>query len=260
LYPYGDTRTDVRPAYDDQDERAARWTIRLLAVALFVVVIAGTLVVSLMGLEDEPRPAAAPTRAGQDAVPVTAAPRTTEVGPPQGTELPAYLSARKAALGSNRDDRVAVVSLAKYGTQAQAKAALGSLAVEALLVAPPGVAPAVVVGDLAAWAKSQTDATRAERDELRRLIPTVDDPAFKTFYTQEADRLDKALTKFAVDSAMVFGAVVRGPATALQALGARPDVRLVDVGETATFDAKGSYRGLRPEETAKANEPALRPA
>jgi hypothetical protein len=57
----------------------------------------------------------------------------------------------------------------------------------------------------------------------------------------------------------VFGMVVKAPAAALQALGAKAEVRLVDVAENATQDPKAVYRGLRPEETAKANEPPLRP-
>jgi hypothetical protein len=129
-----------------------------------------------------------------------------------------------------------------------------------LLVAPPGVAPAVVTTDLATWSKTQTDATRSEQDEIKKLLPTVDDPAFKTFYQSEIDRLTKALKNFAPDGSIVFGVVVRGPAAGLQALGARPEVRLVDVGEKAQADPKAVFRGLRPEETAKANDPALRPA
>jgi len=175
-------------------------------------------------------------------------------------ELTGYVAGRKAALAAVAEERVAVVSLAKYSTQAQAKALLGTTPVVALLVAPPGLAPAAVMGDLAVWVKSQTDATRTERDEIAKLIPTVDDPAFKTFYTQEVARLDKALKNFAPDSTLVFGAVVRGPAAALQALGARPGVRLVDIGATADADPKAVYRGVRPEEVAKANEPAMRPA
>jgi len=122
------------------------------------------------------------------------------------------------------------------------------------------VAPAVVTGDLAAWARSQTDATTTERDEIKKLIPTVTDPAFKTFYTSEVARLDKALKNFAPDSALVFGLVIKGPATALQALGAKAEVRLVDVAETATVAPDAIFAGLRPEEVAKANDPAMRPA
>ena len=259
MYPYGDTRTDTRPIYvDDGDERAARRTVRFLAVALFVAVLGGTLVLSLMALEGDER---SPTVASEapNVETVTTLPPPMEVGPESGTELPAYVTARKAALGSVRDERVAVVSLAKYSTQAQAKTLVGTTPVVALLVAPPGTGPAAVTGDLAAWVKEQTAATQAERDEISKLIPTVDDPNFKKFYTEEVTRLDKALKNFSPTSAMVFGVVVKGPAAALQALGAKAEVRLVDVADTANADPKAIYRGLRPEETAKANEPPLRP-
>ena len=260
MYPYGDTRSANRPIYvDDGDERAARRTVRFLAVALFVAVLGATLVISLWALDGEER-----TSAGSAAAPnvetVTTLAPPPEVGPAPGTELAAYVTARKSALASATGERTAVVSLAKYSTEAQARALVGTTPVVALLVAPPGTGPATVTGDLAAWTRTQTAETQAERDEIRKLIPTVDDQAFKTFYTEEVARLDKALKNFVPTSAMVFGVVVKGPAPALQALQAKTGVRLVDVAETATSDPKAIYRGLRPEETARANDPPLRPA
>jgi hypothetical protein len=259
LYPYGDTRTDFAPVHDDGDERAARWTLRFLAVALFVAVLAVTTFVSLMIVHHDDVAPTASAPAGPVET-VTTVPTPPQVGPAPGTDLPGYVTARKAALTAATDDRLAVVSLAKYSTQAQAKTLIGTLPVVALLVAPPGIAPAAVTGDLAAWATAQTAATTAERDEIKKLLPTVTDPAFKTFYNAEVARLDKALTTFAPTSALVFGVVVKGPATALQALGAKTEVRLVDVADTAIAAPNAVYRGLRPEEVAKANDPALRPA
>ncbi len=256
MYPYGDTRADTRPIYvDDGDERAARRTVRFLALALFVAVVGATLVVSLKMLEDE---APTPT-ASRKVETVTTLPPPPEVGPKPGTEVAGYVAGRKSVLAGVKDERVAVLSLAKYQTQTQARTLVGTTPVVALLVAPPGVGPATVTGDLAAWVKEQTAATTAERDEIKKLIPTTDDPNFKRFYQEEVVRLDKALKSFAPDSAMVFGVVVKGPAAALQALGAKTGIRLVDVAESATTDPKAVYRGLRPEETAKANEPPMRP-
>ncbi len=260
MYPYGDTRTDTRPIHvDDGDERAARWTVRFLAVAVFVAVLGATLAFSLMALDDEARHPRAGSGPAPDVETVTTLPPPIEVGPVPGTELPGYVTSRKAALAAAREERVAVVSLTKYSTQAQARAVVGATPVVALLVAPPGTAPATVTGDLAAWVGTQSASLQAERDEIKKLIPTVDDPAFKTFYNEEVARLDKALKNFAPTSAMVFGVVVKGPAAALQALGAKAEVRLVDVADTANPDPKAVYRGLRPEETAKANQPELRP-
>jgi hypothetical protein len=256
LQPYGDTGADPGPLYPDQpDDRAARRTLRFLAVALFVAVVAGAVVLSLVLMDDDE---SSPV-AGGEVETVTTLPPPPELGPDPGVELAGYVAGRKAALAATRDERVAVVSLAKYSTQTQAKTLAGSLPIVALLVAPPGIGPSVVTGDLATWTKSETEAIRAELEEIKALIPTVDDPAFKAFYTQEVERFDKALKSFAPDSALVFGVVVRGPAAALQALDARSEVRLVDVGETAVPDPKAIYRGLRPEEQVKANEPALRP-
>lgn len=260
MYPYGDIRTQTMPGYgNDGDDRAARRTVRLLAVAVFVAVLAVTVYVSLSALGDDPAPGGAPAAGGLETV--TTLPAPAQVGPAPGTDLAGYVTSRKAALAAARDERMAVVSLVKYSTQTQAKAVVGATPIVSLLVAPPGTGPEVVTGDLAAWVKTQTAATIAERDEMKKLIPTVGDPAFKTFYAEEVARLDKALKSLAPDSAMVFGVVVRGPAAALQALGARAEVRLVDVAETAAdAPVDAVYRGLRPEEVAKAGEPPMRPA
>ena len=259
MYPYGETRTEnyPPPVSDDREERAAVWTARAFYAAVFIALVCVAIFVSLWSIsDDEPAATSEPPPVVET---VTTLPPATEVGPRPGTEVAGYITARKAALAANREDRVAVVSLAKYSTQAQVKTLVGANPVVALLVAPAGTAPAAVTGDLAAWAKAQTAANQTERDEIKKLIPTVDDPAFKTFYTQEVARLDKALKAFDPNSAMVFGVVVKAPAAALQALGAKAEVRLVDLADTATPTKDPVFRGLRPEETAKANEPPLRP-
>ena len=258
MYPYGDTRTETLPVYDEGDDRAARRTVRLLAVAVFVAVLSATVFVSLWALGDSDPSPAGTARPGPVET-VTTLPPPVQVGPGPGTDVPSYLTSRKAVLASARDERVAVVSLAKYSTQAQVKTLVGATPIVSLLVAPPGLEPAVVTGDLATWTKTQTAAATAEREEIKKLIPTVTDPAFKTFYNQEVARLDKALKNVSPTSAMVFGVIVRGQAAALQALGAKADVRLVDVAENATPAPDTVYRGLRPEEVAKAGEPPLRP-
>ena len=258
MYPYGDTRTQTQPQpfYDDRDERAARWTVRALAASVFVAVVCVAVFVTLNTLNSGGSSSAGPPPVVET---VTTLPPPMEVGPAPGTDLAGYVTARKAALAATAEERVAVVSLAKYSTQAQAKTLAGTNAIVALLVAPAGVGPAVVTGDLAEWSKQQTAATTAERDEIKKLIPTVTDPAFKTFYNAEVVRLEKALKNFAPTSAMVFGMVVKAPAAALKTLGAKTDVRLVDVAPTAAPAPDTIYRGLRPEEAAKANDPPLRP-
>jgi hypothetical protein len=258
LYPYGDTRTETQPVHDDRDDRAARWTLRFFAIGAFVAVLGATLFVSLNALHDDAPAAKEATPAPVETVTTVAAP--ARIGPAPGTEIGAYVTARKAALASLKDERLAVVSATKYLTEAQAKTLAGTTPIVALLVAPPGMAPVVVTGDLATWANTATASTTAERDEIKKLLPTVTDPAFKSFYNAEVARLDKALKGFAPTSPLVFGLVVKAPAAPLQALGARPDVRLVDVAESATLGPNPEYRGLRPEETAKADDPSTRPA
>lgn len=151
------------------------------------------------------------------------------------------------------------MSLTSYATEAQVRALAGQRRVVALLAAPPDANPSAVVGSLATWANTQTAKIRAERDEIRSLLPTVTDAAFKDFYVAEVDRLDKVATALSPTSAVVFGLVVRGPASALKALAGRSDVRLVDVAEGSEPASQASYRGLRPEDRLKANDPSVRP-
>lgn len=249
---YGDHGGGARAPGTD---RAARWTLRLLAVAVFVAVIAAVLAASLLSL-DGTGPAPTGRDPGQAAGPAT----VEDLGPEPGVELAAYTGNRRAALAAATGDRMAVVSLAAYATEAQARAVAGTLEVVALLVAPAETAPSVVSGSLVAWASGETARIRAERDEIRKLIPTVTDAAFKAFYTSEVDRLDKAANALTPAAAIVFGVVVRGPVPALRVLGTRPEVRLVDVGPASEPGARATYRGIRPEERSVANDPSTRPA
>jgi hypothetical protein len=183
------------------------------------------------------------------------------IGPPQGTPVATYIENRRQELSEATGDRVAVVSLNEYTTEDNAKAVVGGVEVLALLAAPPGGSPTVVTGDMAAWADAQTADARAERDEIQKLIPTVtEDPQFQKFYREEVDRLNALIRTIRPSGNMVFGVVVRAPALALQQLAAKPEVRLVDVGPGAAPPAKAEYRGLRPEETSRTNDPNTRPA
>jgi hypothetical protein len=181
------------------------------------------------------------------------------LGPPAGTDVPTYINNRKQALATATGDRVAVVSLAEYATEDEARELVGSAEVLALLASAPGGQPAVVTGDLAGWVNSQTADARAERDEIQKLLPTVEDASFKTFYRSELDRLNNVISATKPSGALVFAVVVRAPAAALQALGADETIRLVDVAAGPDPDPKANYRGLRPEETGKANDPNTRP-
>jgi hypothetical protein len=180
------------------------------------------------------------------------------IGPPPGTDVSTYMTARQQTLGSATGPHVAVVSLSDYATEKKARALVGSNEVVALLACAPGGQPAVVTGTLADWVNDQTASAKADRDEIQKLLPTVSDQSFKSFYKSELDRLNGLISSIDPTSDLIFGVVVRGDAAALQALQQKDGVRLVDVGG-ADPDPKANYRGLRPEETTKANDPNTRP-
>jgi hypothetical protein len=240
----------------DPEERAARWTVRFLAAAVFVAVLGAVVAVTLRSLRTDGTVSASGPSPAQGSGPKV----LDDVGPLAGVDLPSYAGNRAGALAAAKGDVLAVASLQKYVTEAQARALVSRVGVVALLVAAPGTAPDTVKTDLATWAKAKQDATKDEREEIRKLIPTVDDPAFKSFYQSELDRLDKAAKAFTADGAFVFAVVVRGAATSLQELAKVPDVRLVDVAPPGEPGPDTVYRGIRPEEKAKANDPPIRPS
>lgn len=249
----------VRPtrAGGDQGARAAVRTIRLLAAGLFVALVGtAVFVTSRIVRSDEPRARAARPR------PVLNAPvedgRITEVGPLPGTEIDTYVAERRQDLARAQGERLAVVSLRSYVTEAEAHGGIAGRDVVALLVAAPGGVPTAVKGPLLAWADEQRVRDSTERDELKRLIPTVDDPAFKADYEAEVARLDKAIKAIDPTADVVYGFVVRRPAADLAALANEREVRLVDLAPAGEPADDVVYRGIRPEETTKANAPPTR--
>ncbi|MGH9276580.1 MAG: hypothetical protein ACRD12_00495 [Acidimicrobiales bacterium] len=245
------------PRYDDDedDERAARRTVWLLGAGVAVLAVGLVVFVTVYTLRSGGGSAESPVIT----TPEDAARVVGGIGPPPGTEVGAYIDARKAALAGATGDHVAVVSLSAYTTEAKARAHAAPVEVLAVIAAAPGGAPAVVEGDLAGWVQSQTAEARAERDEIQKLIPTVDDGNFKRFYQQEVERLNKLINSIKPNGDLAFAVVVRGPAPALQQLGAKGEVRLVDIGPNAEARPANEYRGLRPEESSNANEPNTRP-
>lgn len=139
---------------------------------------------------------------------------------------------------------------------------MGSLRVHGVLAAAPGGRPSLVVEGLDSWAEEQRKADEIERDEIAKLLPTAEDPAFRAFYESELERLDAAIADVSPDSEVVFAVVVEGDAGDLRSVAAQDGVRLVDVGEAGESPAAAddlAYRGLRPEETVRTGEPATRP-
>jgi hypothetical protein len=247
-----------RPDDDDEEERAARRTAWFLAVSagvLALCVVAFFAIQQVRGGGTDQNPAVTVTTTLEQATRVVGG-----IGPPPGTDVPTYVDARRRALASATGDRLAVVSFTAYTNEAKARSLAGSAEVIALLAAAPGGSPAVVSGDLAGWVTSQRDEAREERDEFQRLLPTVTDAEFRTFYRAEVDRLNQLLNVIRPDGNLVFGLVVRAPVPFLQTLATDGGVRLVDVGESAEPGPRPTYRGLRPEEESRAMEPNTRPA
>ena len=191
-----------------------------------------------------------PETAREDVMKLESGGAVVSVGPLDGTDINQYTQERQAALAKATGERAAVISVDHYITEAEARALAGQLHVAALLAAPPGGAPSVVTGDMAAWAQAQKASATDQRDQTAELLKNgVDDPDYKAFYQQEVARLNKVLAGIDPNGKVVFGMVVTGPALDLQAMAKHPGVRLVDVAPSAKVNSQTEYRGLRPEQT-----------
>ena len=241
------------------DERAARRTVRLLVVAVFVALVGATVSVAVRLVRDDAPARSAARQGSRGGSGSGGAMGYDGIGPLPGATIADYLTERRIALERLTSESVAVVSLSRYATEAEVRAGVAPLAVVALLAAPPGDTPSVVDGSLTQWAEERREAQRVERDEINKIIPTTDDPAFKEFYEQEVVRLDKAIAALDPAGPILFGVVLRGGADELRALSLKPGVRVVDVAPTGKAGESVDYRGLRPEETEKAGEPPTRP-
>ncbi len=245
----GDPYRPPGPLVDDEEDRKARRTLLFFAFSLIAVGLGGLVAVTLRDAGgDDPKVAAS-----------TGPLPSAGVGPAPGEELRPYIDARSKALSSVKGTQAAVISFGKYVNESQARAAVGKLEVTSLLAAVPGGSPSVVTGGMARWVDSQVADNRSERDEIKKLIPTVDDPQFKRFYEEEVARLSALVDNVKPDGPLVFGAVVKGSAADLQAAARAADVRLVDVAPSTDLGPDTPVRGIRPEETERANDPPTRP-
>jgi hypothetical protein len=245
----------VEPSPDrggrDESEVAARRTLVLLALALVVVLLGAGLLAVAQHRHDDAR------RRATDVIPDAAVgTRPNDVGPTVNTELAGFVAARQQALASATGTHVAVVSLARYAGEAEARHAVNPVPVVALVVAAPGGLPSVVRGGLADWARHQRDQAKADFDDVHSIVcsRTVDDPDFTSFYGTEEQRL-LALQSADGGGPVVFAVVVRAPVADLRELAKAPGIRLVDIGGAGPFDAAAAYRGLRPEEVNVAGPP-----
>jgi len=243
-------------------ERQARLTLTLLAASFGVLVVGLVVFFTVKTLRQGEAASPSPVLVDEQPAGITpedAARISGGLGPPAGADVVSYGQKRKDALAAATGDRIAVVSFWSYTTEAKARALAGGAEIVGLLAAAPGGQPATVTGTLAAWVTAQTAEARAERDELNKLIPTVDEARFKADYQARVAELARLINAIRPTGDLIFGLVVRAPAPALQALAAKAEIRIVDVGPSAEPEAKPVYRGLRPEEDSKANEPSTRP-
>jgi Sec-independent protein translocase protein TatA len=240
------------------DEQATRLVLRTVAALIAFVFAAGIVVVAQRSDEDD-----------QDDVPVVESSEaatefaggSSAVGPLQGVELATYVRERRRALEDATGRRAAVVSFARYLTEDDADRLLGredGVDVRSFLVAGPGGLPDAV-DDLEDWAADQRRIARQEREELERLLPTVQDEEFTAQYRADIERLRRLESSVDAAAPVIFGAVVVADAEDLRAVAALDAVRLVDIALGAEVPDDDDARGIRPEETAEAGEPPSRP-
>lgn len=245
------------PASDEPLDEAGAHRLILRAVAALVVFVLAAGVALVLNEAND----ADVVSSGDDGELVDGE-RLFSGGPPlPGTEVPAYVVRRKAALDRLDGRVVAAVSFTSYVTEAEARARAEGTTVRALLVAAAGGGPATVTGSLDRWAARERQAAEAEREGLVRMLTDTEDPEFVAQFQADLARLAGLLERLDPGGPVVFGAVVEGEVGALRALAGRPGVRLVDVvarrlGADVRVDRLG---GIRPEETARAGDPPHRP-
>lgn len=249
--PGSDERDGEAPL---EEADARRLVVRAIAALIAFVLAAGIAIVlrdaderSQVPYEGEPAADGEPLFTGEALLP--------------GTDVPSYAVARKAALGRVEGRAVAVASFDRYRTEADARTLLEGVPVRALLVAPPGGEPAVVVGSLARWAEETRVLAESERSGLERMAAETEDPSFVAQFKVDIDRLTSLLQRLDARGAIVFGAVVEADAEVLRTVAGKGGVRLVDpVAREWPGNAEAQrYGGIRPEETTRAGDPPTRP-
>jgi len=246
------------PPPSRRDDLSTRRTLMLFAVSLIVIGLGGLVAVTFGSSDDKGPAAPQPTSATTTRVGSTVV--IKEMGPGLDEDLAPYFAARAKDLAKAKGDRVAIVSFRRYVTEQEATAIAGGAKVVDLLAALPGGSPSVVHGPVADWLNGQFAATREERDQIRQLLPTVEDPQFQADYKARIDELNDIIGAVDPNQPLVFGLVVEAPSAALQALARSADVRTVDVGPAGAVAPDAVFRGVRPEETTTANAPPARPA
>ena len=249
---------DLLPPEEEyvRNAKAARNTIRFFAVALFVLVVGAVFAFTVTHERDGPVGVA--DRRGHH----RPCPRQTgnaPIGPLEGAEVGPYLDTRNQALTEATGNRVAVVSFESYATETDARAKASSLTVDAMLAAALAAIRPRHHG-LEAWARTQRQADELELAEIRRLLPTVEDPIFKQFYESELVRLETSIANVS-PPARSSSDWWCGPRPRRSRRSPPPGVRLVDVGpEAGPTAGTGTYKGLRPRRRPRPASPPPAPS
>ncbi|MDQ1375731.1 MAG: hypothetical protein QOJ09_3069 [Actinomycetota bacterium] len=245
--------TDVRsddPVTPEERQQTVRLLLRLAAAGLAVIIAAG---VSLLLTRDNGNKL---DFGGKVTL-------VNSIGPLSGRDVQQYVLDRQHGLDAATGVRAAVVSLASYMKEPDARRLVEGLNVRALIVAAPGGRPTVVAGDLAAWADKARQEAASERIEFEHLLPTYDSKEEKDFLDDakaQIARLQRVEQAASAGGDVVFGVVLVAPADQLQRLAKTTGVRLVDVGTGPAVPALSRVRGIRPEEVTTSGDPLTRPA
>jgi hypothetical protein len=212
---------------------------------------------------------------GQNEAKLASSSARPSIGPAAGTSVGAYVDQRRAALkkvgtARPRTTSWAVVSFDSYREPDAVTALLSgrTLTVAAFQQRVPaqGFDPETVdlggrrVGAMLSARAGAALAARLERERsaLERLLPTVDDAAYRQVYQAEVRRLAKVIQPLRTRPATVFALVVRGSNDALFRLSKVPGVRLVDVADSEASEGSSGVFGLLPDDvkTASFGSPA----
>lgn len=227
-----------------------------IAALIAFVLAGGILAVANRAEEDDRRSKARRSSTDEPVVTDESPLGSGTIGPLPGVDVNTFVRSRAEALAAAAGPRIAVVSFTEYRPEAAARSSLAGTTVRSLLVAAPGGEPAVV-DDVARWAEDARGAATAEKAELEKLLPTVDDPDFQRQYREDITRIGRLLRTIDPSGPIVFGALVIADAEQLRTLARAPGIRVIDVGVDAT--APSEVRGLRPEEAVRAGDPPTRP-
>jgi hypothetical protein len=239
---------------DELSEEGARRLILLAVGALVVFVLCAGVALAISRADSE---------SGDDddsgLVSANQALIGTGTGPLAGADVATYSEGRRRALAEATGRWSAVVSLRDYVTEADFQRLYGTMNIQAMLVATAGGEPEVVEGSLGRWATQARSAAEEERKQLDSMLKTTDDKGFQDQFKDDIARLDKLLAALDPAKPVVFGFVVSASSDELRALGAKAEVRLVDLIGRRAPSTMTRLRGLRPEETVKAADPRTRP-